>query len=109
MPAKEATMATITLQIPEDVQSKLNGDRGDVAAALRLAAAFSLCQRGELSTSQAARLAGLTYADFIDAAARAKVELFPVNMDELKEEASRGYTLGRQRVAGHPPGPGGPP
>src|SRR5947208_13390309 len=97
-------MATVTLQIPDDVQTKLNGDRGDVGAALQLAAAFSLCQRGELSTSQAARLAGLTYADFLDAAAAAKVELFPVNLDELKEEVSRGFTLGRQRVPHHLPG-----
>jgi hypothetical protein len=55
-----------------------------------------------LSTSQAARLAGVTYADFLEAAARAKVELFPVKLDELKEEISRGFTLGRQCVAGHP-------
>jgi hypothetical protein len=102
-------MATVTLQVPDDVQARLNGDRGDVGAALRLAAAFSLCQRGELSTSQAARLAGLAYADFLDAAARAKVELFPISLDELTEEASRGYTLGRQRVAGHPAGESGAP
>jgi Uncharacterized small protein len=102
-------MATVTLQIPDDIQMKLNGDRGDIGAALRLAAAFSLCQRGQLSTSQAARLAGLTYADFLDAAAQANIELFPVNLDELKEEASRGFTLGRQRVANYLPGEGRSP
>jgi len=93
-------MATLTLQIPDDLQTKLNSDRRDAAVTLRLAAAFSLCHRGELSTSQAARLAGLTYTDFLEAAAKAKVELFPVNLDELTEEVRRGYTLGRQRVAG---------
>src|SRR5437016_9841691 len=97
-------MANVTMEIPDDLETKLGHNTGDVGGTLRLAAAFSLCQRGELSTSQAARLAGLTYADFLDAAAREKVELFPVNLDELKEEASRGYTLGRQRVSNHLPG-----
>ena len=95
--APEAIMTNVTLQVPDDVQAKLKGDRGDVATALRLRAASSLCQRGELSTSQAARLAERTYTDFLDAAARAKVELFPVNLDELKEEASRGFKLGRAK------------
>ncbi|HEV3447766.1 MAG TPA: UPF0175 family protein [Gemmataceae bacterium] len=97
-------MADITMQIPDDLQSKLENNERDVGGTLRLAAAFSLCQRGELSTSQAARLAGLTYADFLEAAARAKIELFPVDLEELKEEISRGYTLGRQRLAGDSPG-----
>ena len=100
-------MATVTLQIPDDLQTKLSRDRGDVGRTLRLAAAFSLCSRGELSTSQTARLAELTYADFLEAAAQAKIELFPVNLEELKEEVSRGYTLGRQRVARDPAGQGG--
>jgi len=93
-------MADITMQIPDDLQSKLKTNDRDVGGTLRLAAAFSLCQRGELSTSQAARLAGLTYTDFLEAAARAKIELFPVDLEELKEEISRGYTLDRQRLAG---------
>ena len=100
-------MADITMQIPDDLQTKLKNDGRDVGGTLRLAAAFSLCQRGKLSTSQAARLAGLTYADFLEAAARAKIELFPVDLEELKEEISRGYTLGRQRLAGDSVGPSG--
>ncbi len=88
----------ITLELPDDLGKKLGDDAGQ---ALRLAAAFSLCSRGKLSTSQAARLAELTYADFLEAAARAKVQLFPVNIEELKEEISRGFTMGCQRVAHH--------
>ncbi len=100
-------MASVLMQIPDEVQEKLQNGGRNVEGGLRLAAAFSLCQRGELSTSLAARLAGLTYADFLEAAARAKVELFPVDLEELKEEIGRGYTLGRQRVADHPAGKGG--
>jgi predicted HTH domain antitoxin len=102
-------MATVTLEIPDDLLLKLKDESGDASNALRLAAAFFLCRRGELSTSQAARLAGMAYADFLDAAARAKVELFPINDDEIKEEIRVGYTLGRQCVTGHLAVPGGSP
>lgn len=95
-------MAHVTLEIPEDLMKKLSSRGHEAGQTLSLAAAFSLCSRGELSTSQAARLASLTYADFLEAAARAKVELFPVDMEELKEEINRGFTLGRQCVADHP-------
>jgi predicted HTH domain antitoxin len=100
-------MALVSMPVPDDLVNKLSSAGNDVAATLRMAAAFSLCSRGELSTSQAARLAGLAYSDFLEAAALAKTELFPVDLEELKEEISRGYTLGRQRVARHPVGPGG--
>jgi hypothetical protein len=60
-----------------------------------------------LSTSQAARLAGMAYSGFLEAAARAKITLYPVNMEELAEEIRRGFTLGRQRLADHPAGQGG--
>lgn len=100
-------MASLIMDIPDDVLTRLKTEAEEPAKALRLAAAFSLCSRGELSTSQAARLAGLTYADFLEAAAKAKIELFPVDLEELKEEISRGYTLGRQCVASHPANSGG--
>ena len=99
-------MANVTLDIPDDVLVKLKSGGGEPGNALRLAAAFSLCRGGELSTSQAARLAGLAYADFLEAAARAKFELFQVNLEELEEESRVGYTLGRQCVAGDLAGPG---
>jgi predicted HTH domain antitoxin len=95
------------MQIPDDLLPKLENGGSDVGRELRLAAAFSLCSRGALSTSQAARLAGLAYADFLEAAAHAKIELFPVDLEELTEAINRGHTLGRQCVAGDPAGPGG--
>jgi hypothetical protein len=100
-------MASLTFEVPDDLLAKLNSGASDAGRQLCLAAAFSLCSRGELSTSQAARLAGLTYADFLAAAARAKVELFPIDFADLKEEIRSGYTLGPQCVANHPVGPSG--
>ena len=101
-------MANVTLQIPDDLMEKLKNGGGEPGESLSLAAAFFKCSRGELSTSQAARLAGMTYGDFLEAAAHAKVELFPVDLEEIREAINRGQTLGRQCVAGDPAGPGGP-
>ena len=97
-------MASVTLQIPEELETKLDESSRDLGDSLRLWAAFSLCQRGRLSASLAARLAGLTYADFLDAAVQAEVELFPVDFDELQEAIARADSLGRQRLAGDPIG-----
>jgi len=35
----------------------------------------------------------MTYGSFLDAAARAKVVIFPADLEELKQEATRGFTL----------------
>jgi predicted HTH domain antitoxin len=88
-------MATITMEISDDLLANLSSEGHDADRTLRLAAAFFLCRQGKLSTSQAARLAGLPYAGFLESAARAKAELFPINFEELKEEISGGFTLGR--------------
>jgi hypothetical protein len=100
-------MASVTLKIPADLLGRLETESGGPAVTLRRVAAFFLCSWGELSASQAARLAGMIYGEFLEAAARARVTLFPVHVEELKDEATRGFTLGRQRVAPHPPGEGG--
>jgi predicted HTH domain antitoxin len=95
------------VEIPDDLLGKLKSQSAEPEATLRRVAAFFLCSRGELSTSQAARLAGMTYGEFLEEAARAKVVLFPVDLEELREEATLGYTLGRQRFTNHPAGQGG--
>ena len=102
-------MASVTLRVPDDLLIKLSSKGTAASETLSLEAAFSLCSRGELSTSQAARLAGLTYGDFLVAAARAKIELFPVNLEELKEEVRLGYSLGRQCISSDPSCSGGTP
>jgi predicted HTH domain antitoxin len=95
-------MTNVTLNIPDDVAAHLQRNTSDISQELRLSAALALCRRGELSTSLAARLAGMAYTQFLEAAARAKFELFPVNLEEFKEEIQRGFTLGRERIAGDP-------
>jgi hypothetical protein len=89
-------MANVMVEIPDDLLGRLKNEIGEPDETLRRVAAFFFCSRGELSTSQAARLAGLTYGGFLEAAAQAKVVLFPVNLEQLKEEGTRGFTMGRQ-------------
>jgi predicted HTH domain antitoxin len=100
-------MASVTFDVPDEFLARLWHEGQNANEVLLLAAAFSLCSRGQLSTSQAARLAGRSYADFLLAAAQARIELYPVNMEELKEEAHRGFTLGRQCIAGDSVSQGG--
>jgi predicted HTH domain antitoxin len=99
-------MAKVILDVPDDLLEKLAAQGDESAGILRLAAAFSLCGRGALTISQAARLAALTYADFLSAAARAKVDLFQYTIEELTEEIDRGFALGCQRIANHSAGQG---
>ena len=82
-------MSTVTLELPDDVVQVLSATGKDITQEVRLALAFNLCSRGEMSTSLAARLAGLSYGELLNAAAQRHVELFPVDFDELKRELGR--------------------
>lgn len=82
-------MATVTLEVPDDQLQDLGADAHEAAKMLRLAAAFHLCSRGQNSTGRAARLAGLGYADFLEAAARHKVDLYHYDLDEIQKEIAR--------------------
>ena len=82
-------MATITFELPDDQLQGLGEDVQAAVRAIRLAAAFHLCSRGEISTSRAARLAGLSYAGFLEAAVKHKVDLYNYDAAEIKEEIGR--------------------
>lgn len=100
-------MANITIEIPDELLRRWQAEGEDPDRILRTAAAMTLCSRGDLSTSQAARLAGMSYGTFVAEAARQKIELYPVDLEEFQEEITRGFTLGRQRLPSHPVGGGG--
>ena len=42
-----------------------------------------------MAASKAARLAGMTYAAFLDEAARRRVELYPYEIDEIRAELAQ--------------------
>lgn len=94
-------MAILTFELPDELRAVLPCAPEEAAAAIRLAAAFFWCSRGELSTGWAAQLAGLPYGEFLEAAGQQKVDLFGYTIKELTEQINRGYALGRQHLADH--------
>jgi predicted HTH domain antitoxin len=79
-------MATMTIDLPDKVLSELRSSPEAVEKDVRLAAAIEWYRRGLLSQGRAAELAGVPRADFIDELARRKVEVFSVDLEELKAE-----------------------
>ena len=82
-------MATVMFELPDELLAALPAAPGEAANAIRLAAALFWCSRGELSTGWSARLAGLPYAGFLDAAVRHKVDLFHYHIEDIKREIAR--------------------
>ena len=79
-------MATMTIDLPDRVLSELRSSPEAVEKDVRLAAAIEWYRRGLLSQGRAAELAGVPRADFIDELARRKVEVFSVDLEELRAE-----------------------
>lgn len=83
-------MATVTLQLPEDIFSSLRRSPAEFACELRLAAAIHWYSRGEISQEKAAQVAGLDRIDFLLALAREQIDAFAVDLDALQQELERG-------------------
>lgn len=95
-------MTTLTLQIPDDLVTTPGVSPEAIVDELRLVAAIHWYHQGEISQERAAQIAGMDRTDFLDALARARVDAFHVDPDELREELQRGLDSHRERVAAHP-------
>jgi predicted HTH domain antitoxin len=82
-------MATVTLDLPEDVFSALRKSPEDFGRELRLAAAIHWYSRGQVSQERAASIAGLDRTDFLLALAREGVDAFVVDFEDLERELAR--------------------
>jgi predicted HTH domain antitoxin len=82
-------MARITLELPDDVFSALRRSPDEFSRELRLAAAMHWYQLGRMSQEKAASVAGLDRTDFLLALARERLDVFKVDLDELKRELER--------------------
>ena len=83
-------MATLTIDVPEEIFSALRRSPEEFAKELRLAAAAHWYGRGVISQEKAAQVAGLDRVDFLMALAREKVPAFHVDIEELRRELERG-------------------
>ena len=80
-------MVQMTIEMPEDVLGALRPQ--DFAQELRLAAAIKWYELKVLSQERAARVAGVSRAEFINALGRFGVSPFQYGPDEIVEEAER--------------------
>lgn len=83
-------MPTVTLDIPVELLSAMRQSPDGFLREMRLAAAMHWYARGAISQEKAAEVAGLDRTDFLLALAREKVPAFAVDLDQLREEISRG-------------------
>ena len=83
-------MATVSLELPEEIFSALRRSPEEFVREMRLAAAIHWYTRGKISQEQAAQIAGLDRTDFLLALARERVDAFVVNFEDLKREIDRG-------------------
>ena len=82
-------MATVTLELPEDVYAALRRSPEEFAQELRLAAAIHWYSQGQLSQAKAAEIAGMSRAQFIDELSRRGVPAVQATPEELAQEAGR--------------------
>src|SRR6266852_1024269 len=83
------SMVQMTIDIPEEALGALRKAPQDFAKELRLAAAVKWYELRLLSQERAARVAGVSRAEFLDVLGRFGVSPFQYGPDEIVEEADR--------------------
>lgn len=82
-------MPQVFLDIPDDLLLALREQPGEFAQAARLTTAIYYLQKKRLSLGQAARLAGLTRPEFLDALAERGIPAFALSAaDAIAEVAA---------------------
>jgi predicted HTH domain antitoxin len=82
-------MVQMTIDMREEALAALRKDPESFAKEMRLAAAVKWYELKVLSQGRAARVAGLSRAEFLDALGRFSVTPFQYGADEIIEEADR--------------------
>jgi predicted HTH domain antitoxin len=82
-------MVQMMIEVPEEALGALRKDPQDFARELRLAAAVKWYELKLLSQERAARVAGVSRAEFLDVLSRFGVSPFQYGPDEIVEEADR--------------------
>jgi predicted HTH domain antitoxin len=82
-------MVRVTFEMPEEALTALRKEPNDFARELRLAAAVKWYEMKMISQERAARVAGVSRAEFLDALGRFAVSPFQYGPEEILEEAGR--------------------
>ncbi|HET9225964.1 MAG TPA: UPF0175 family protein [Thermoanaerobaculia bacterium] len=83
-------MATLTIELPEEVYTALRRSPAEVQRDALLTLAIHWYAQGLISQERAAMIAGLDRTDFLMALAKEKVDAFTVDTEALAREISRG-------------------
>jgi predicted HTH domain antitoxin len=82
-------MVHMTIDMPEEALASLNSDPQNFARELRLAAAVKWYELRRVSQERAAKIAGLSRAEFLTALGQFGVSPFQCSAEECVEEAGR--------------------
>lgn len=82
-------MATIQVQIPEEVLISLKETPESISQELAMLAVVKLFELGKLSSGRAAQLAGMSRVAFLMALGRYNVSPFQITAAELEQEVER--------------------
>jgi predicted HTH domain antitoxin len=85
----EWPMVQMMIEVPEEALTALQKDAQEFALELKIVAAVKWYELKCLSQERAARLAGLSRAEFLEALGRFRVSPFQYGPDEILEEAHR--------------------
>lgn len=83
-------MVHMTIDMPEEALAVFHTDANDFAREMRLAAAVKWYELRRVSQERAARIAGLSRAEFLDALRQFGVSPFQSSAEEILDEANRG-------------------
>ncbi len=79
----------ITFELPEEILSSLREDPESFVKEVLLTAAVKWYEMGKISQEEAAKLAGLSRYDFIEALSRFKVSPFQYSKEEIEKEIGK--------------------
>jgi len=83
-------MATLTIELADQVFAALRYDPDHFAQEMRQAAAAAWYEQGKISQEMAATISGLNRTDFLLALARMGKDSFQVDLADLDKELARG-------------------
>lgn len=79
-------MTTLLIDLPEEVFSALKYTPSEFTQQMRLTSAICWYAQGKISQEKTALIAGMDRVDFLDALANEKIEVFSVDINDLKRE-----------------------